>query len=70
MAQDDIRMTSSSRELYVLAYNFIQEGGYVCGAAWNEDFSVSHILIDRIEDIPKLQRSKMSEATLTKYYHR
>lgn len=59
MAQDDIRMTSSSGgAFYVLAYNFIQEGGYVCGAAWNEDFSVSHILIDRIEDIPKLQRSK------------
>ena len=47
MAEDEIRMKSSSGGIFsLLAEHIIDKGGYVCGAAFNKDWSVSHIIID------------------------
>ena len=59
MASDEMRKKSSSGGAFgVLAEKFLDDGGYICGAAWNADFSVSHILIDNKADLHKLQLSK------------
>lgn len=66
MAEDNIRQDSSSGGAFgVLATNFINQGGYVCGAAWNKDFTVSHVLIQDIKDLSKLQRSKYIRSDIT-----
>lgn len=66
MAEDEIRRNSSSGGVFgVAASGFLQNEGYVCGAAWNQDFSVSHRIIQRIEDLPALQMSKYIRSDIT-----
>ena len=59
MASDEIRKHSSSGGIFTLAANYILDnGGYVCGAAYNEDFQVEHIVINSKDDLQKLRGSK------------
>ena len=45
-ANDEIRMKSSSGGVFtLLANHFLEQGGYVCGAAWDKDLNVEHIII-------------------------
>ena len=60
MASEDIRMKSSSGGVFpLLAEQVIQNGGYVCGAAYDLDFKgVSHKLISKREEIAEFRGSK------------
>ncbi len=56
---ENILMNSSSGGIFsVMAKELFKKNGMVGGAAWTEDFTVKHILIDNIKDLPKLQKSK------------
>lgn len=58
-SSDEIRINSSSGGVfYHLAEYVIKNGGVVFGAAFDSDWNVSHIAVDKIEDLPKVQRSK------------
>lgn len=58
-AEDEIRKKSSSGGMFTLLAEFIlKEGGVVCGAAFDENIRVKHILIDDIKDLPRLRGSK------------
>lgn len=48
----------------VLANEVINQGGTVVGAAWMDNFVVKHILINKQEDIIKLQKSKYLQSYL------
>ena len=51
MANDEIRMKSSSGGMFTLIAEYIlDKGGYVCGAAFKEDWSVHHIIIDNTKN--------------------
>lgn len=65
-ANDKIRERSSSGGVFTLLANYILEhDGYVCGAAFSEDFSkVEHIIIDKKEDLYKLQSSKYVQSDI------
>lgn len=65
-AQDDIRINSSSGGVFpIIARYFLEKGGYVCGAAYSNDFkSVNHILIDKVDDLTKLLVSKYVQSDL------
>lgn len=59
MASDEIRAKSSSGGLFsVLAHEIFSRGGVVCGAAFDENWTVRHIIIDKEEDMDKLRGSK------------
>lgn len=59
MANDELRKNSSSGAIFpVLALKILKADGYVCGAAFADNGSVEHIIINKIEDLPKLQGSK------------
>lgn len=59
MANDEIRAKSSSGGMFTLMAEYILgNSGYVCGAAYRDDFSVHHIIIDKKEDLDKLRGSK------------
>lgn len=58
-ANDELREVSSSGGIFSLVANYVLEkGGYVCGAAFDENFMVKHIIISDKEDLYKLRGSK------------
>ena len=70
MAHDDVRMRSSSGGVFeLLANSILEKGGSVCGVAWKEGFhGVEHILIDKKEDLHKLQGSKYIQSNTNTVY--
>ena len=57
---DEIRQNSASGGAFaMLASHFLENGGYVCGATFANNYrKVEHILINKKEDLIKLQNSK------------
>lgn len=47
-----------------LAKYVIEQGGFVCGAVFNEKLNVQHIIIDNIKDIEKINGSKYVQSDL------
>lgn len=69
MAKDEIRSMSSSGGMFTLLADYIlEQGGYVCGAAYNNDWSVSHIIVDNKKDLSKLRGSKYLQSNTEKCY--
>ena len=59
MAEDAVREVSSSGGMFSVAAEYIlKQGGYVCGAAFRDDFSVEHVIIENISQIDGLRGSK------------
>ena len=58
-ANDEIRAVSSSGGVFTLIANHILEnGGYVCGAAFDEDMKLKHRIISSKEELAPLRGSK------------
>lgn len=69
MAKDEIRKDSSSGGMFTLfAESVLEQGGFVCGAAWNPDFKVEHIVINNKQDLKKLRKSKYVQSDTGKVY--
>lgn len=65
MADDDIRALSSSGGMFTLfAEQVLSEGGLVCGAAFDKNFRLSHILVDNKDDLAKLRGSKYVQSNI------
>ena len=60
LAKDEqtVMASSSGGAFSVFAREIFKRKGVVVGAAWREDFSVGHIMIEEEKDLPKLQKSK------------
>lgn len=56
--------SSSGGAFYALAYQVLNSGGIVCGAAFDEDFSVKHSFAYTIEQLHKLLGSKYVQSDL------
>ena len=69
MASDEIRKGSSSGGAFpVLAYHFVNNSGYVCGAVWGENCTVKHIVSNKIEDIELMRSSKYLQSDIGDCY--
>lgn len=69
MASDEIRKISSSGGMFTVAAEYVLNfGGYVCGAAYKDNFEVEHIIIDKKEDLYKLRGSKYIQSESGKIY--
>lgn len=70
MANDEIRKKSSSGGIFtLLAESVINEGGYVIGASFSDDFkSVKHIIINSINKLEKLKKSKYLQSDTNTTY--
>lgn len=63
MASDEIRKISSSGGMFTVAAEYvIEQGGYVCGAAYKEDFSVEHVIVNDKDDLGQLRGSKYMQS--------
>ncbi|MDR1703429.1 MAG: Coenzyme F420 hydrogenase/dehydrogenase, beta subunit C-terminal domain, partial [Clostridiales bacterium] len=60
MADDETRANCSSGGAFPAAARYVvQNGGYVCGAAWTPDFlGVRHKIVDNLSELPDLYFSK------------
>lgn len=59
------RRSSSGAAFYNLAMAILQQGGVVCGCAWDENLQgARHIAIDTIEELPRLQGSKYMQSIM------
>ena len=70
MANDEIRFNSSSGGMFTLgATEILNKGGYVCGAAFTDNFhSVEHIVISNKDDLQKLRKSKYVQSDTVYVY--
>lgn len=67
--EQDIRLESTSGGVFsALANKFYDMGGYVAGAIYNEDFSVSHFVSNNREDLQKLRSSKYLQSNCEGLY--
>ena len=67
---DPMRMRSSSGgAFYELADQMLRDGGYVCGAVFDDEFHVKHILSNAKEDILRMMGSKYAQSDVG-YCHR
>lgn len=66
---DEIREVSSSGGIFTLAAEqILEDGGAVCGAAFNDEFELSQQVIYSKEELPKLQRSKYIQSNTKKTF--
>lgn len=64
-----IRNDSTSGGVYsALAEYVLNTGGFVCGAIFNKDWTVQHIITNKIENIVKLRSSKYLQSNSGKIY--
>lgn len=62
--EDIHKQSQSGGVFYQLGKMFIRNGGIVFGAAFSDDFSVSHICIEKEEDLHLLQGSKYVQSNM------
>lgn len=68
-ADDDLRQHSSSGGIFsVLAGEILSRGGVIAGAAFDEDFSVRHILVEKDQDMNRLRGSKYVQSRMEDTY--
>lgn len=66
---ESIRLDSTSGGVFSeLANYFFQDGGLVCGAIYNEDHSVSHIVTSHRELLPQIRSSKYLQSDVSGIY--
>lgn len=71
MAEDSIRMASSSGGVFtVAAKHILEHGGYVCGAALQQDISVRHEIVASYEDLNRLRGSKYMQSSVGHIFQR
>lgn len=64
-ADKNILLSSSSGGAFpLLAEEAFKKGGCVVGAAWKDDLTVEHIVVEQREELHKLQRSKYLQSYL------
>ena len=64
MAKSDVRMKSSSGGMFTLfAEYFFEQGGYVCGAVFDDDFRLSHIMTGDPSQLDRLRGSKYVQSS-------
>ena len=66
---DELLLSSTSGGIFAtIAKEIVYLGGVAYGAAWREDFSVEHIGISDVSELPKLQGSKYTQSKIYKCF--
>lgn len=58
------RKSSSGGVFYELASKILSEGGYVCGAVFDEHFHVKHIVSNTQKDLYRMMGSKYAQSDM------
>ncbi len=69
MSSDEIRANSSSGGAFPLIAKYVlKNNGVVCGSALNKNYDAEHIIIEKEEELPILQKSKYVQSRIGKTY--
>ncbi|MDO5409414.1 MAG: polysaccharide pyruvyl transferase family protein [Lachnospiraceae bacterium] len=69
MASDEVRKNSSSGGMFTLfAEQILKWDGAVCGAAFDENFTVKHVIANSKPELEKLKKSKYVQSDTGKVY--
>ena len=61
-------LCSSGGIFSALAEYVINNGGVVCGAAFDNELKLQHVMVDNLEDLEKLKKSKYLQSNTDKIY--
>ena len=62
------RLNSTSGGIFSLfAKQNLQNGGYVSGVKYEDDFSLCHTIISKINDLPQIQKTSTRRVIITEY---
>lgn len=65
----DIRLDSTSGGIFSeLANQILDEGGYICGAIYNKEWKVEHILTNDKEELENIRSSKYLQSNINDVY--
>ncbi|HKL94462.1 MAG TPA: polysaccharide pyruvyl transferase family protein [Clostridia bacterium] len=68
-ATDEIRLCCSSGGVFgLLAEDYLKNGGYVCGAKFDENFDLNTVIISDINNLTPLLRSKYVQSNTKKVF--
>lgn len=66
MANDEIRLQSSSGGAFsIIAEEILNNKGVICGASFDNNWRVEHIIINNKEDLQKLRKSKYVQSYIS-----
>lgn len=68
--RETLEKSASGGAFTLLAESVLEAGGAVAGAAFDENLRVSHILIDKAEDLDLLRRSKYVQSDMQDVFRR
>jgi polysaccharide pyruvyl transferase WcaK-like protein/coenzyme F420-reducing hydrogenase beta subunit len=69
LKDEQTRLASSSGGIFTpLAQDLLRFGGYVCGAAYDENLAVRHIIVADAANLPLLRGSKYQQSDLSQVY--
>ncbi len=69
MGSDEVRAHSSSGGIFpLLAETVLQDGGYVAGAIFDEEFEVKHIITNELSEVKKMYSSKYVQSYIGDLY--
>jgi coenzyme F420-reducing hydrogenase beta subunit len=69
MAKDEVRARSSSGGAFeILAKITFDKGGAVCGVDYKKDFTTAHVIIEKYEELHRLQGSKYTQSDVGLVY--
>lgn len=68
-SEEIYKKSTSGGAFAALALQFIKDGGYVCGAVFDENH-VKHIVSNRIDDVGRMQGSKYLQSSLEGIYRK
>lgn len=64
-----LHQSSSGGIFTYLAKLILEKKGIVCGAQWNTDFSVQHVIVDNEDELNKLRKSKYLQSYQGNIFH-
>ena len=69
---EEIRMESTSGGIFSLLGEYViqKRNGVVCGAIFDENFIVSHIVVDNIAELGKMRGSKYPQSNIGNCYRK
>ena len=68
---ENTRLTSSSGGIFTeLAKNVLKQGGYVVAVTYTEEHIAKHIIINSLEELESLKRSKYLQSDIGDVYHK
>ncbi len=66
----EAKLSATAGGFQIIAKNFIQKKGKVVGAAWGENWRCEHIIVDNLDDLKKLYKSKYLQSYLGDIFKR